>query len=183
MIRLFRSVQVIPQVFRYTYFSPFKTDRRSIAMTWESALSQLDRTELVEFGIHQMDTKVGSPKWRRHKGPMNFRFRSVRAALFSPDKGAWAACLGYSSYANLRYSAGQQSIVPYIAIWSQGFDEAFLVRASAGDPEITVVPSASLTLVCDCPHQELLAQLAELFASGAQAYGVRLLGNASVRLP
>lgn len=62
-------------------------------------------------------------------------------------------------------------------------EEAFLVTASAGDPEITVVPSASVGLIRDCPHEELLGQLAELFAVGAQAHGVRLLGNASIRLP
>jgi hypothetical protein len=152
-------------------------------MTWESALNQLDQTELVEFGIHQMDTKVGSPKWRRHNGPVNFRFRSVRAALYSPDKGARAACLGYSSYANSRYSAGTHSIVPYVAVWSRGADEAFLIRASAGDPEIAVVPAANLVSVRDCPHNELLAQLAALFASGAQAHGVRLVGQASIYLP
>lgn len=152
-------------------------------MSWESALGQLDSTALVEFGIHQMDTKVGSPRWRRHKGPVNFRFRSVRAALFSADKGARAACLGYSNYASARYSSGAYSIVPYVAVWSQGADEGFLIRAGAGDPEITVVPSASLSSISDCPHQELLDQLAQLFAIGAHAYGVRLLGNASVRLP
>ncbi|MFA7239851.1 MAG: hypothetical protein WC091_07040 [Sulfuricellaceae bacterium] len=157
-------------------------------MTWESALDQLNQTELVqtelvEFGIHQMDTKVGSPKWRRHKGNVNFRFRSVRAALFSPDKGARAACLGYSSYANSRYSAGTHSIVPYVAVWSRGADDAFLIRASAGHPEIVIVDAANVASIRDCPHNELLAQLAELFASGAQAHGARLVGHASICLP
>jgi len=152
-------------------------------MNWIAALNQLDQTELVEFGMHQMDTKSGSPKWRRHRGPVNFRFRSVRSALFSPDKGARAACLGFSSYATSRYSAGDHSIVPYVGTWSQGSEEAFLIRASAGDPEITVVPSASLDVVADCPHDQLLAQLAELFAAGARDYGVRLLGNDSIYMP
>lgn len=152
-------------------------------MTWTSALTQLDRTELVEFGIHQMDTKTGAPRWRRHKGAQNFRFRTVRAALFSSDKGARAACLGYSSYAGPKYSAGVHSIVPYVGAWSQASSEAFLVRASAGDPEITVVPSASLAAVRDCPHDQLLAQLAGLFAVGAESHGIRLLGSSSPYAP
>ena len=152
-------------------------------MTWTSALGQLDRTELVEFGIHQMDTKTGTPKWRRHKGAANFRFRTVRSALFSSDKGARAACLGYSSYASSRYSASTQSIVPYVAVWSQGSSVAFLVRASAGDPEVTVVPAAALAAVRDCPHDELLVQLASLFANGAESHGIRFVGVHSVRAP
>ncbi|MGH7490472.1 MAG: hypothetical protein ACREMY_33395 [bacterium] len=149
-------------------------------MTWDLALNQLDRSALVEFGIHQMDTKTGTPKWRRHKGSVNFRFRTVRSALFSPDKGARAACLGYSSYASSKYSAGTQSIVPYVGPWSQGSSVAFLVRASAGDPEVTIVPSTALAAVQDCPHDELRVQLAGLFATNAASNGIHLLGGASI---
>ena len=149
-------------------------------MTWTSALGQLDRTDPVEFCIHLVDAKDGPPKWRRHKGPAGFRFRSVRAALFSADMGARAACLAYSSYAHSGYSAGTHAIVPYVGIWSQGAEEAFLVRTGAGDPEVTVVPSASLDRVRDCPHDELLTVLAGVFATGAEAHGVRLLGSTAV---
>jgi hypothetical protein len=168
----------------FTYnVSHHHTQWKAATMTWNSALSQLDRNELVEFGIHQMDTKTATPKWRRHKGAVNFRFRTVRSALFSPDKGARAACLGYSSYASARYSASMQSIVPYVAVWSQGNSLAFLVRASAGDPEVTVVQSAALAAVQDCPHDALLVQLAGIFAAGAESSGIRLLGSASVYTP
>jgi hypothetical protein len=151
-------------------------------MTWTLALTTLDADDLVEFAIHQMDSRTGAPKWRRHKGPVNFRFRSVRAALFSPDKGARAACLGRSSYAKT-YATGTYAIVPYVAAWLRGSSLAFLAKASAADPEVTVVPASGVAAVQDCPHSELLAQLAGLFATGAELHGVRLLGPASIYNP
>ena len=33
-------------------------------MLWDDALRQLDAIGIVEFGIHQMNEKTGSPKWR-----------------------------------------------------------------------------------------------------------------------
>lgn len=125
-------------------------------MSWNSALRQLDGVGVVEFGIHQMNEKIGSPKWRRHKGGSRFRFGSVHSALFSPDKGARAACLGRSSYARARYSAGLTSIVPYVATWLQGADFAFLVRAGATEPEVTLVPVYAVESIGNTDHAQLL---------------------------
>ena len=113
-------------------------------MVWTAALQQLDACGVVEFGIHQMNEKTGSPKWRRHRGGPNFRFESVRSALFSPDKGARAACLGRSSYARQRYSDVSVSVVPYVATWLQGSALAFLARSGATEPEVALVPGARL---------------------------------------
>ena len=152
-------------------------------MPWNDALRQLDAIGVVEFGIHQMNEKTGSPKWRRHKGGPSFRFDSVRSALFSPSKGARAACLGQSSYARDRYSAGPTSVVPYVATWLQGADLAFLARAGATEPEVTLVPSRALALIDSTDHARLLAELAQLFGAGAQAHGVRHLVSGAVQLP
>lgn len=150
-------------------------------MSWECALRQLDETGLVEFGIHQMNTKTGSPNWRRHKGGPRFRFASVRSALFSPDKGARAACLGNSRFARERYSAVSSSIVPYVATWLQGKDLAFLVRAGATEPEVTLVPASAVAAVDDNDHEQLLTALAKLFGEGAEVYGVRHLVSGAIK--
>jgi hypothetical protein len=149
-------------------------------MSWDNALKQLDKTGVVEFGIHQMNEKIGSPKWRRHKGGSQTRFQSVRAALFSPDKGAKVACLGKSSYARDRYSKDDSSVVPYVAAWLKGEPLAFLARAGATAPEVTLVPSEGIASIVAENHANLLSQLAKLFGEGAEIHGVRHLGEASV---
>jgi len=149
-------------------------------MSWTTALQQLDAKGTVEFGIHQMNEKTGTPKWRRHHGGQNFRFSTVRSALFSPDKGARAACLGKSSYARERYSTVSTSIVPYVAAWLQGENEAFLVRAGATEPEVTLVPASALQDLTTTDHGQLLSDLARVFGEGAECYGVRHLASGSI---
>lgn len=152
-------------------------------MSWITALQQLDRRGVVEFGIHQMSEKTGTSKWRRHCGGPNFRFGSVRSALFSPDKGARAACLGRSAYAKDRYSAVNTSVVPYVATWLQGEDLAFLSRAGATDPEVTLVRTSSLQSLSGKTHEQLLANLARIFGEGAELHGVRLLVSGAIQVP
>lgn len=154
-----------------------------VAMSWESALQQLDTVGTVEFGIHQMNEKTGTPKWRRHKGGPNFRFHSVRSALFSPDKGARAACLGNSSYATHQYSMVDKSVVPYVASWVKSASIAFLARASASDPEVTLVPVSALETLSSTSHEQLLTELAEIFGNGAEIYGVRHLVSGEIKTP
>ena len=152
-------------------------------MSWNEALRQLDGLGIVEFGIHQMNEKTGSPRWRRHKGGPRFRFESIRSALFAPDKGARAACLGRSSYARGRYSAGPVSVVPYVATWLQGANLAFLARAGADEPEVTLVPASTLESIRATEHAELLRVLARLFGEGATAHGVRHLVSGAIEIP
>ena len=150
-------------------------------MSWNSALRQLDAPAIVEFGIHQLNTKTGSPKWRRHSGGSNFRFQSVRSALFSVDKGARAACLGRSSYASARYSITPKSVVPYVATWLQGEELAFLARAGASEPEVTLVPVSAVQALKTEEHSQLLAALATLFGEGAELNGVRYLASGAIQ--
>lgn len=152
-------------------------------MSWEVALRQLDQPGVVEFGIHQMNTKTGSPNWRRHKNGPRFRFQSVRSALFSPDKGARVACLGRSSYARAKYSAVDTSVVPYVCTWLQGSDIAFLARAGASEPEVTLVSVRDLEELDDTDHQHLLAELADIFGRGAASHGVRHLVSGAICVP
>jgi hypothetical protein len=152
-------------------------------MTWINALQQLDATGVTEFGIHQMDEKAGTPKWRRHKGGAQSRFHSVRAALFSSDKGARAACLGHSSYATQRYAQGTASVVPYVATWLRGQEIAFLVRAGATEPEVTLVQVSAVESLVAEEHALLLTVLAHLFGQGAEQFGVRHVTSSDVRIP
>ncbi|MCX5596351.1 hypothetical protein [Alcaligenes faecalis] len=152
-------------------------------MSWDTALQQLDRHDVVEFGIHQMNEKTGTPKWRRHRGGTQSRFSSVRSALFSPNKGARAACLGISLYATDRYSCGDTSVVPYVAVWLQGEYLAFLVRAGSTNPEVTLVPVSSLQNLTSDTHEHLLTNLAHIFGDGARSYGVRHLTSDTIQSP
>ena len=152
-------------------------------MSWGSALQQLDANGTVEFGIHQMNERIGTPKWRRHKGGPNFRFHSVRSALFSPDKGARAACLGNSSYVIHRYSTIEKSVVPYVATWIKGASTAFLARASARNPEVTLVPVPALEGLSGMNYGQLLTELAEIFGNGAEIFGVRHLVSGAIETP
>lgn len=147
-------------------------------MSWNNALRQLDEPGIIDFGIHQMNEKTGSPKWRRHN---RGRFASVYSALFSPDKGARAACLGRSSYAHKQYSAGPTSVVPHVGTWLQGTELAFLLRTGATDPEVTLVPVHAVESIRSTDHAQLLAILACLFGEGAEIYGVRHLVSGAVQ--
>ena len=150
-------------------------------MPWSDMLRQLDGPGVVEFGIHQMNEKAGSPKWRRHQGGPRFRFDSVHSALFSTTKGARVACLGRSTYVRERYSAVSTSVVPYVATWWRGGTLAFLVRAGASEPEITLVSTSDLERIDDSNHHELLSELARLFGEGAHTYGVRHLTSNGIQ--
>ena len=130
-----------------------------------------------------MNEKTGTPKWRRHRGGPNFRFNTVRSALFSPDKGARAACLGRSSYARERYSTVSVSVVPYVAAWLQGENVAFLVRAGATEPEVTLVQASSLQNLAAADHGQLLSDLARIFGEGAESHGVRHLASGAISIP
>jgi hypothetical protein len=134
----------------------------------------------VEFGMHQIDTKLGVPKWRRHG--RGRRFESVSNALFS-NKGARAACLGKSSYPKLAFAAGSQLFVPYVATWLKGSEHAYLVRPSAAHPEVTLVFAAEIEVLASHSHQSLFNALAQLFAQGAGESGVRLLKHDHIALP
>ena len=152
-------------------------------MSWQQMLSSLDSHGVVEFGMHQMDLKSNTPKWRRHKGGAQSRFNTLRNSLFSHDKGARVACLGRSAYAKKVYAAGFNSVVPYIGTWLQGAQLAFLVRAAAAEPEVTLVSAAALNALQGDYHSSLLASLGQLFGVGAQEYGVRLLASGEVYSP
>lgn len=152
-------------------------------MTWQRIMPTLDERGVVEFGLHQMQLRSATPKWRRHGGGAQTRFHSLRSALFSPDKGARVACLGRSTYAKKVYAAGLNAIVPFVGTWLRGSELAFLVRAAAAEPEVTLVPSAELSALQGNDHQALLNELSKLFGSGAQQFGVRLLASGEVRLP
>ncbi|MDD2690317.1 MAG: hypothetical protein PHX69_00865 [Simplicispira sp.] len=152
-------------------------------MDWQHMLSSLDSDGVVEFGMHQMDLKSNTPKWRRHKGGSQTRFKTLRNALFSHDKGARVACLGRSVYAKKVYAAGFNSVVPYVSTWLQGEQLAFLVRAAAAEPEVTLVPAAALNALRGDDHATLLTSLGQLFGVGAQEHGVRLLASGEVCLP
>lgn len=152
-------------------------------MAWQEMLMTLDASGVVEFGIHQMELKSATPKWRRHRGGPNTRFQSIRSALFSPDKGARAACLGRSNYARKVYAAGLKSIVPYVGVWLQGSQLAFLVRSAAAEPEVVLVPASELNAIQTTDDQVLLSGLGEIFGRGAQQYGVRLLAAGELRIP
>ena len=152
-------------------------------MTWQQTLLTLDAPGVVEFGLHQMQLKSATPKWRRHAGGAQTRFQSLRSALFSPDKGARVACLGRSTYAKRVYAAGLNAIVPFVGTWLRGSELAFLVRAAAAEPEVTLVPAAELSALQGNDHQALLNALSEKFGRGAHQHGVRLLASGEVRLP
>lgn len=152
-------------------------------MTWRQMLSSLDSHGVVEFGMHQMDLKSNTRKWRRHKGGSRSRFNTLRNSLLSHDKGARVACLGRSTYAQKVHAAEFNPVVPYVGTWLQGSQLAFLVRAAAAEPEVTLVSAATLNALKGDDHSSLLASLGQLFGVGAQEYGVRLLASGEVYLP
>jgi hypothetical protein len=147
---------------------------------WEQMRTTWDQSGLVEYGIFQRDRKPGAPIWRRHIRRGKSRFGSVRNSLFA-DKGARKACKGNASYPKERYAANDNLLVPYVATWLNGNEYAYLVRASAGDPEITLVPVTSIEGLDISSEQTLTEQLASIFAQGGETHGVYLLGGGDIR--
>ena len=149
---------------------------------WEEAEQTWTQSGQVEYGIYQIEAGDDCPIWRRHAGGPQTRFRSVRNALFE-KQGARKACLGVASYPKGRYSIGNELFVPYIAAWLSGFYHSYLVRPSAGVPEVTLVPVAAIEGLTARSERELLQHLAILFGEGAEENGVRRLGASSIHIP
>lgn len=147
---------------------------------WNEMEGTMNTTGLVEYGIFQRDRKPNAPMWRRHNGGPNFRFNSVSNALFA-EKGARNACIGIASYPKSQYSNSSELFVPYVTAWLNGSSHAYLVRASAGDPEITIVPVSTIENLDAQTEAELSESLAEIFASGAEQFGIRLLAEHRIR--
>lgn len=149
---------------------------------WDEMRTSWDEIGLVEYGIFQRDRKTGIPMWRRHERKGNSRFASIRNALFN-EKGARRACAGSASYPKSLSQSGVL-LVPYVAVWLDGRPFAYLVRASAGEPEITLVASAAIdSLGQKTDESELRSALATAFAEGGENYGIRLLGREEIRSP
>lgn len=147
---------------------------------WEQMRMTWDQDGLVEYGIFQRDRKPEAPVWRRHIRRGKSRFSSVRNSLFA-DKGARKACVGKASYPKEKYAAGANLLVPYVATWLDGSELAYLVRASAGDPEITLVQISSIENLDAEDESTLTSQLASIFAQGGENHGVRILRNGEIQ--
>ncbi|MEZ8187120.1 hypothetical protein ACED29_15000 [Shewanella sp. 5S214] len=141
---------------------------------WNEAEATWMQRGQVEYGIFQIDATDECPTWRRHSRGPQTQFRSVRNGLFG-KQGARKACLGQASYPKGRYSIGNELFVPYVATWLHGFHHAYLVRPSAGVPEVTLVPVSALEALNEGSESELLRELAMIFGLGAEANGVRRL--------
>lgn len=145
---------------------------------WERLAQQLWSGGVIEYGIFQRERKPNSPMWRRHKGGSNFRFASLGNALFA-DKGARSSCVGVASYPKAQYSASSELLVPYVATWVAGQPHAYLVRASAGDPEITVVSAVQVAAPVASNEAELSAHLAAALTRRRTAAYLRRLAYCS----
>jgi hypothetical protein len=141
---------------------------------WEEAEAMWSGIGLVEYGIYQIDAVMQTPIWRRHVGSSQTRFRSVRSGLFG-KQGARNACRGMAPYPKARYASGDELFVPYAATWLQGSRVAYLVRASAREPEVTLVESGLIGRFGPSSEQQALTELAGMFARGAEEHGVRWL--------
>jgi len=149
---------------------------------WDRAEISWDQPGVVEYGIYQIDAVMQTPIWRRHDGPSQTRFGSVRSGLFG-KQGARNACKGLAPYPKARYAAGDQLFVPYAATWLRGASVAYLVRASAEAPEITLVPAGEIDSFAPRSDQQALTELADLFGRGAREHGIRWLRSNRIDRP
>lgn len=145
---------------------------------WDRIIATLDNIGIIEFAIHQMERKEDCQMWRKHN---NQRFDNLHNALFS-NKGAYAATTGTSPYLK-NYSVMGRVIVPYVSTWDHESELAFLVRASASYPEITLVRSQEIQSINSTDDAGLLSALATLFGQGTQHHGVRWLTNSEIVVP
>jgi hypothetical protein len=139
---------------------------------WEYAISTWEDPGVVEYGVYQRSTKLGTPTWRRHL--RGRRFDTVKNALFA-QQGARKACLGKARYAKDKYSATGKLFVPYASAWLRGSELAFLVRSSTPNPEVVLIRANSLDQLAPQDEQSLTNILAAYFGEGAERYGARFL--------
>ena len=147
---------------------------------WDELRNLMHESGKVEYGIYQRDRKPNAPMWRRHKGASNFRFNTVFNALFA-EKGAKNACYGRASYPKEKYASTEALLVPYVATWLNGSDYAYLIRASAGDPEVTIASVDEIENIHVVDEATLSEDLARIFSNCADEFGIRLLGERSIR--
>jgi hypothetical protein len=149
---------------------------------WENAESTWRQSGIVEYGIYQIDAVMHTPIWRRHEGAAQTRFSSVHSGLFG-KQGARNACKGLAPYTKGKYAAGSELFVPYAAVWLRASPLSYLVRASAQEPEVTLVQTALINSFAPSSDQQALSQLAEFFAVGAGQHGVRWLKASRIESP
>jgi len=142
---------------------------------WDEAIANWEVPGTVEYGVYQRIAKPDTPLWRRHT--RGRRFGSVRAALFAPQ-GARNVCLGLARYPRDRYSGSHELFLPYAATWLRGASHAFLVRASAPSPEVTIVRTSEVEALSTAGDEQTLNDiLATIFGQGARTHGVRILAE------
>lgn len=146
---------------------------------WETLEGLQNSGGTVEYGIFQRDRKPNSLIWRRH-GDKGERFENLHNALYGKC-GAFNACIGVASYPKHRYADGAELLVPYIATWLMNTEYAYLIRASAGDPEITLIEAREIDVLSHIDESALSVTLANIFADGASRFGVRLLNRRGIR--
>lgn len=149
---------------------------------WDDAEATWSQPGVVEYGIYQIDAVMQTPIWRRHEGASQTRSRSVRSGLFG-KQGARNACRGVAPYPKARYAAGDELFVPYAATWLRGSPVAYLVRASAHEPEVTLVESGAIDRFAPRSDQEALTELARMFSAGAEEHGIRWLRHNRLEIP
>jgi hypothetical protein len=149
---------------------------------WDQAEETWIQPGIVEYGIYQIDAVPRTPIWRRHKGGGQMRFGSVSNALFA-RQGARNACKGLAPYPRNRYAAGDELFVPYVATWLKGSPIAYLVRASADAPEVTLVSPDQIEEFSPRSDQQALQELSRLFAEGATNHGIRWLTLKRIEIP
>jgi hypothetical protein len=74
-------------------------------------------------------------------------------------------------------------VAPYVATWLQRAEPAFLARAGATEPGVTLILVRAVDLIDSTDHGQQLTALARLFEEGAEMHGVRHLVSGTVQRP
>jgi len=141
---------------------------------WDTLERSLHEGGVVEYWMFQQNRQPGAPIWSRHvRGGK--RFQTLSNALLNAQ-GARKACKVPAHYSRARYSAWPDVlVVPYVATWLQNATHAYLVRAGADDPEITIVPVSEISGPNVPPEGSLCVTLGEIFERGVAINGIRSL--------
>lgn len=147
---------------------------------WDNLERSLHQGGVVEYGIFQQNRQADTPIWRRH-GRDGKRFETLSNALLNAQ-GARKACKGQAHYPKTRYSASPDVlIVPYVATWLQNETHAYLVRAGAEDPEITIISVSEISNLNVTTEEALHVALGEIFERGAATNGIQSLTAQGIR--